>query len=377
MKIKKLLSGFLSLLLIMSIASSSVSAHTEEGEYQRMTGLVPAIKALIHKDEIMATKYIGEVSAETWSAEDEYSVDDTTVLTKESGEDFVILNITDIHFADYDERAWMAFSAIATVKRLVRRVKPDLITVTGDIVCSESSVYSIKRFTDMMNGFGIPWAPVFGNHESDGNCDINYLADIMLKSKYCLLKKGDPALGVGNYVVNIAEKDTDGKLDIVQSLIMMDTHKTHLNEAQIQWYKWATNGINEACGKAVESTVFYHIPNVEYQYAYDLAWNTETEKWNDGFDASGELNEKICCHRDEDGNPLNNGFFDAVKSVGTTKNIFCGHEHLNNFSILYEGVRLTYTLKVGRASGFQFGFNGGTVITLNDSGISFKHRYSL
>lgn len=369
---KKVISIILCAVLVFSAAGMCVSASDTAGGYVRMATFKEAIYALLNKNTILNTDYIGEPSTDVWSADDVYNLDDTFVLQKEEGKDFVILNFTDMHFADYDYRAFTAFLASATMKRLVKKVQPDLITVTGDIVCTDSTVFAVKRITDLMNSFGIPWAPVFGNHDAEGNCDANYLADIMLQSPYCLFKKGDPAMGCGNYIINICEGDK-----VVNSLIMMDTHRSHLNETQIEWYKWAAKGIQSVTGEQTETTVFYHIPNAQYQYAYDAAWDSETGTWIDGFAASGECNEKICCPRDADGNPVDNGFFAAVKEIGTTKNIFCGHEHLNNFSILYEGVRMTYTLKVGMASGFKAGFNGGTKIVISDSGVSFEHLYSL
>lgn len=337
-----------------------------------MATLKEAFYALFHMKEIKETDYIGEESTDVWSPDDEYKLENTFVLQKEEGKDFVILNFTDMHFADYDYRAFTAFLASATMKRLVKKVQPDLITVTGDIVCTDSSVFAIKRFTDLMNSFETPWAPVFGNHDAEGNCDANYLADIMMQSPYCLFGKGDPAMGCGNYIINICEGDK-----VVNSLIMMDTHRSHLNETQVEWYKWAANGIQTVTGEKTETTVFFHIPNAEYQFAYDAAWNNEKEEWREGFAASGECNEKICCPRDADGNPVPNGFFEAVKEIGTTKNIFCGHEHRNNFSIVYQDVRMTYTLKVGLASGIEPGFNGGTKIVISDAGVRNEHLYSL
>ena len=373
---KKTISVILCIAMIFSAIGTVAFAADENGGYVRMTGLRQAIFALFHKNEILNTRYEGEKSTDTWTQDDIYSLEDTFVIEKQAGEDFVILNLTDMHFADYDYRAFTAFLASATMKRLVKKVQPDLITVSGDIVCSDSTVYAIKRITDLMNSFETPWAPVFGNHDAEGNCDANYLADIMMQSPYCLFKKGDPEMGTGNYIINIRETDGDAS-KIVHSLIMMDTHGSHVNEKQIAWYKWAAEGICGITGEETESTVFFHIPCAQYQYAYDAAWDNEAKAWRDGFAASGEWNEKICCPRDADGNPVDNGFFAAVKETGTTQNIFCGHEHLNNFSIEYEGVRMTYTLKVGMASGFKPGFNGGTKIVLSDEGVDFEHLYSL
>ena len=361
---------------IMSFFSVGTAGENSEG-YEKMTGLAEAIYALFHKNEIMNTDYVGEVSTEVFDPSAEFRLEDTSVVIKEKDKDFVILNLTDIHVSDYDYRAFTAFEALATAKRLVKEVNPDLITVTGDIVCTDSTVYSIKRFTDFMDSLGVPWAPVFGNHDGEGNCDLNYLADIMLKSKYCLLKKGDPRMGCGNYVVNIAEQNNDGSLNVVQSMIFMDTHGSHVNELQIEWYKWVAQGIEKVCGKPVQTSAWMHIPMADYQFAYDIAWDGDNSRWNDGFAAYGECHEKICCHRDSEGKPIDNGLFDAMKLVGSTDFVFCGHEHMNNFSILHDGIRLTYTMKIGIGSGWQPGFDGGTVVTVADSGItSIVHKTS-
>ena len=50
---------------------------------------------------------------------------------------------------------------------------------------------------------------------------------------------------------------------------------------------------------------------------------------------------------------------------------------MNNFSVLYDAIRLTYTMKIGIASGYQPGFDGGTVVTVSDNGIiSIVHKTS-
>lgn len=362
--------------LLMAVLTLTGRGTLQTQGYERMTGLSQAVNALLNKDDIVHTAYTGRPSTETWNASDTYALGNTAVALKEEGRDFVILNLTDIHFSDYGIRAWMAFGTASTVRKLVRSVKPDLITVTGDIFCGESTVYAAGRFTDLMNSLCVPWAPVFGNHDGEANCDRNYLADTMGKSPYCLLRKGDPALGIGNYIVNVAEKNADGGLNVLHSLILMDTQNSHVNSAQIQWYRWAAEGICGAAGKPVESSVLFHIPIAEYQSAYEEARDGNDRCWRAGYDATGRRYETICCDRDEDGNPVNNGFFTAVQAAGTTKTILCGHDHMNNFSVVYRGVRLAYALKAGRASGYQPGFNGGTVLRIDSDGhLTLRHRY--
>lgn len=354
------------LFLALFMSVSQFFGLAGNSDYERMTDLKQSLQVLFNKKEVCAEYHSGTVSDYVWSENEEYKIENTIVLQKKEGKDFKILNLSDIHFSDYGYRAFLSVFNVNKMKRLVANAKPDLITVTGDIVCGDNSdYYSIQRITDLMESFGVPWAPVFGNHDDESNCDLNFLAEVMMQSPHCLMQKGDPEMGVGNYIINIAEGDK-----IVESIIMMDSHHNQPNEKQHKWYKWAYEGINRITGNSAEISLFMHIPIPEYKYAYDEAWNTAKKKWNDGYKAYGSQHESVACERDGDGNPVQRGFFDLVKASGTTKYIFCGHDHMNDYSIEYEGVRLTYTMKLGQASGFQIGFDGGTVITVGSDGIN-------
>ncbi len=339
-------------------------------DYQRQTGLSEAIDALKNKAEIIESVNTGAPANDVWNETDEFRLEDTVILKKEKDKDFVILNFSDVHFSDYDYRAWFAFEGEAAMKRLAAETNPDLITVSGDIVCGDSTLYSVKRFTDLMESFGVPWAPMFGNHDDEANCDLNYLADVMLRSPHCVMQKGDPRMGVGNYVISVCEEAAGGSLAPVEALVIMDSHHSQPDDLQQQWFSWVADGVNALSGGTAEISLMMHIPLPEYQYAYDEAWNAEKHTWNDGFHAAGALHEKICCERDGNGDPVNRGFFDVIRSKGTVKHLLCGHDHMNDFSVNYQGVQLTYMMKLGYASGFQFGFNGCTVLRVGSRGVN-------
>ena len=338
-------------------------------DYQKQTGLSEAIDALKNKTEILEMKNEGEADGRSWSPTEAFRLEDTVILKKQPGREFTILNFSDTHFSDYDYRAWFAFEGEATMRRLVAETDPDLITLSGDLVCGDSTLYSMKRLTDLLESFGVPWAPIYGNHDDEANCDLNCLADIMMRSPHCVMQKGDARMGVGNYIISVCEEAADGALTLKEALVMMDSHHTQPNDLQQQWFSWAADGVNAYSGGTAEIALMMHIPLPDYQTAYDAAWNEQKNRWNDGFAAYGALHEKICCERDADGNPVDRGFFDIIRSKGTVKHVLCGHEHMNDFSIEYEGVRLTYMMKLGYGSGFQFGFNGCTVLRVGDRGI--------
>lgn len=350
---------FIAAVLALSVAASAA------GGYVPMTGIKQAIRSWLDRDKVLSTHFAGEVSDETWGGA--FTPDDMVTLKKDRDRDFVILNLTDLHFGDYDYRRFTAWGVIFTAKQLVKRFKPDLITVSGDIVCTDSTVYSVQRFTDLMESFGVPWVPVFGNHDDEGNCDLQYLADVMRKGPHCILRKGPASMGVGNYVVGIAEDDGRGGEKLVEALVMMDSHHAACNAEQVEWFAWAAQGLRRLGGD-VEITTMMHIPLAQYQYGFDEQWDGEKKTWKSGSGAAGTCGEKVCCARDADGVPVDNGLFAQIKKAGG-RYVFCGHDHLNNFSLVYDGVRLTYMMKIGRASGFSPFLNGGTRIVVGSGGI--------
>ncbi|MBR3819261.1 MAG: metallophosphoesterase [Clostridia bacterium] len=315
-----------------------------------------------------------------WSVTDKFTVNYCAEIEKNPDEDFIILNLSDVQLKDelvYDEKGEKTAEMI---DNLVKETEPDLITLTGDNAWGTMAYIELIRQID---AYGIPWAPVMGNH--DGQCLINefWAAYLLFKAENCLFKFGPENMGYGNYIINITES---GK--IIHTLFMVDTHNNaeftledgstvsgydHLWDNQIEWYKWAVNGISEIAGKTVESSVFMHIPVYEYKDAWIKAYGSNepgTLAPEFAPEAIGVRGEDICC------SPVNNGFTTVCKELGSTKNIFAGHDHANNFQIYHEGIRLNYTLKTGYGAYYTDGLMGGTVISIDSDGAAYaEHCY--
>ncbi len=332
--------------------------------YEKRCGFKRAVETIITNKR---QKYHGEKSCDIFNGE--FNLNDAVVIKKQPGRPLKVLNITDPHFSDKDIRFLMAYTVERVFKGLVKKEKPNLITVTGDMVCAKQTDYSIDRFCDMAEGAGVPWAPVFGNHDKEANCDMNYLARQMMKCPHCVMKMNDPEMGVGNYVLLITEGDIS---DSTACFIMADSHSSQVNETQLKWISSVCKKVNELTNGKAEISVFFHIPLPEYEYFYNEAYDENKKCWKEGFSAFGEKHEKVCCEKDENGVPVQRGTFDCFKKCGISY-VFCGHEHLNNFSGIYNGIRLTYTLKIGHGSGFRPQFNGGTVITVDNGITEIKH----
>lgn len=313
-----------------------------------------------------------------WSATDEFTADYCAEIEKNPDEDFVILNLADVQLKDdlvYEEEGE---KTVQMIDDLVRKTEPDLITLTGDNAWGTVAYINLVKQID---GYGIPWAPIMGNH--DGQCCINefWAAHLLFKAENCLFEFGPEDMGYGNYIINITENG-----HIIHTLFMVDTHDgaeftledgstisgyDHLWNNQIEWYKWAVKGISEIEGHTVESSVFMHIPVYEYKDAWVAANGSEELGELDPMlapDAVGVCGESVCS------SPVNNGFFDICKELGSTKNIFAGHDHANNFQIYYEGIRLNYTLKTGYGAYYTEGLVGGTVISIDSDGSAYAEH---
>ena len=66
---------------------------------------------------------------------------------------------------------------------------------------------SFELFCDFMDSFGIPWAPVYGNHDNESRKGIDWQNARFEAAPYCLFKKGSTT-GNGNYSVLITRNGT-------------------------------------------------------------------------------------------------------------------------------------------------------------------------
>ncbi len=52
------------------------------------------------------------------------------------------------------------------------------------------------------------------------------------------------------------------------------------------------------------------------------------------------MRNKVCC------SDYPSRLFDRMLELGSTKAVFCGHDHYNNMSLEYKGIRLTYGMSI-------------------------------
>lgn len=282
---------------------------------------------------------------------------------------FSVLQVTDVHILNDEKKDTKAYK---TITAMVETANPDMIVVTGDITSEKENYTAFKSFCTFMEKFQIPWAFTYGNHEG---LDIQYepnevldpekiadkqtLNDYLESLEYCIYERGDESTdGMGNYYYTV--RDDNGKA--LTSLIFMDSNSydnendgyDHFHDNQIQWYENTVKQIakeeNDDESKVVPSLAFFHIPMQEYKTGYD-----------DGERLCGRRMEKECSPAVDD------QMFETMLELGSTKGCFVGHDHMNNYSVNYKGVRLTYGLSCDHNIYFV-PFRGGTLINIKNDG---------
>lgn len=333
-------------------------------------------------------------------------LDEDGCWTFTTDRDFKVVQLTDIHIGGglfslkKDAKAMNAVAAMITAE------KPDLVVLTGDMVYpvpfqagTFNNEISTKLLITLMEKLGVYYTVCFGNHDSEayGTHTRQQISDLWADPdlKYSLYQEGPADVdGYGNHIIKV--KNSNGL--VKNAFFMLDSHDyidgdilgiqwkyDNIHENQIQWYKNAVLSI-DAQNKTIDpkcpmfsSLAFFHIPLEEY----GMAWNefrennyqdTENVKYFDGW--YHEDDEKSYCGIYPD------NMFETMLELGSTKGIFCGHDHVNNASLEYKGIRLTYGMSIDYLAYTDLNKKGAqrgcTVITLTPDGklsVSLENYY--
>lgn len=114
----------------------------------------------------------------------------------------------------------------------------------------------------------------------------------------------------------------------------------YIHDDQVEWYASGVEQMNAEAGHTVNSLVFFHIPLQQYRTAYEL-YEAGSDEVTYFFGENGEkMIDKVCC------SDYPSSLFDRALELGSTSGFFCGHDHYNNMSLEYKGIRLTYGMSI-------------------------------
>ena len=261
------------------------------------------------------------------------------------------------------------------ITEIVEATNPDLILLTGDNVYGKfddnGSVWT--SFVSFMDGFEIPWAPIFGNHDAESAKGVDWQCEQFEKAEYCLFDQKE-LTGNGNYSVGIVQGeelkrvfymlDTNGYASASEATLANghSQREVGLGEDQIKWYTNQINNLKEFS------------PETKISMAYHIQQNAFAEAYAKyGFE-SGKQNQDINIDLLEEKEEGDFGYIGRdlkgegsyltiaeLKELGVDS-VFVGHEHCNSASVVYEGIRFQFGQKSSTYDRFNRVTETGEVI---------------
>ena len=331
-----------------------------------VTIIVGAGFLYLQRDTWYTQSYINSVPVVAHN-ESKIDYDETTgryTITKSNDGDFKILHLTDIHIGGSLYSYPKDMKALAACFAEIEHTHPDLVVVTGDM-CFPMGIMSlslnnsapVQQFAAFMRNTGIPWAFTYGNHDTEtmSTLDKTELNEVYKSLSYktsgnLLYPYVQPdIMGRNNQLIEI--RNADGSLNTGLFLIDSNAYTgeglnvyDYIHDDQVDWYAGEVARMNAEAGHTVNSMVFFHIPLQEYKTATEMYLDGSDEvKYYFGEnpgDHGGITNELVCC------SDFPSKLFDTAVSLGSTTAMFCGHDHYNNASIEYKGIRLTYGMSI-------------------------------
>lgn len=303
-------------------------------------------------------------------------------IKNEKNTSFKILQLTDINIGGSFVTKKKDELALQTIYELVKETKPDLIIVTGDIVYpvaiqsfNFNNSIPFFQFLTFMDNMNIPWSFVYGNHDTEVFATNSHTELATNLNYYSYTNSTDNVLlystkkrniyGRSNQLIEIDNYDNS----INQLLFLLDSNSyisgitddyDYIRDDQVKWYE---NELKRLSKETIlpNSMLFFHIPLVETKEAIDMMSTNENVKF-----INGTYDEEVNCSK------VKSKIFTKALELGSTKAMFYGHDHLNNISLMYQGIRLTYGMSIDYLAtpgiSDKTAQRGATLITLKEKG---------
>ncbi len=279
-----------------------------------------------------------------------------------------ILQVTDLHVGLAGKETCKSIRAICD------QFPVDLVVCTGDFYCRnglfiiEHQIHYMEKYV----GAAYPWTFAWGNHDhenfwaDDGSfsvASLDHIEQMFAECPNCLyiptreyvesypgpgpeedsrervaagplydetvpVEKYDGFYG-GNFAIEI--QDPEAERPVLDLYILNSRRWHHLPPKVMNWMR---DRVGRSGNGLIPGVCFYHVPN----YAFEEIWERQI--------ARGIKREAVC-YEYEDGRI--HEFFKSL-GPGTIKACFVGHDHVNDYAGLLDGILYAYGRKTGMGS---------------------------
>lgn len=293
-----------------------------------------------------------------------------------------------LNFSDFQETTNLNARSRVFIRKAVYASQPDLIVLTGDNIYGtkigkeSDTAPSIACYMDIFEQLGIPVAIVFGNHDNEGSA-LSKEAQMAIYNSYSVsvsYDEGSALDGCGTYNVPIYESaDSD---NIRFNLWMFDTQKSVMAQNQLDWYASQAAALRARNnGENVPAIAFQHIIVREIFYALKSASSSTTgavsNKVTGGYCVLPDTAAPGSVLRESPCPGSTFGEFAAVQEQGDVLAIVCGHDHVNQFVVPYQGIDLINTPSAGFGAYGDEDMRGARVIELDVGGTYSTHMINM
>ncbi len=272
----------------------------------------------------------------------------------DSGE-FKIVQFTDVHFKYGNPASDIALERIDEVLDIE---KPDLVVVTGDVIFSSPAEDGMRTVLEKISSHDVPFVVTFGNHDDEQGLTRAQLYDI-IRSVPGNIQPDRGDCDSPDYTLSV--KSSDGTGRDMAALYFFDSHSYSrldgvggydwLTFSQVSYYREQSAAFTAAnSGTPLPSLAFFHIPLPEYNQAAS----------SENAILIGTRMEKACAP------VLNTGMFAAMKEAGDVMGMFVGHDHDNDYTVMWHGILLGYGRYTGGNTVYNHLSNGARVIVLKE-----------
>lgn len=267
-----------------------------------------------------------------------------------------ILQITDTHFGTANEQnRWRDLQTYRTISSLLFEQRPDFIVHTGDFVNNDQGPSVGWDAVTFMNSLGIPWTHTLGNHDI-GAVSVEDYRQKMQNATFGFFDRDGQREYACRLDVVLADRPTPA-----WTLFCFDSGyakgSKHVSGGQLQWFGEQLEK-DRSRGATAPALAMIHIPVAEFHGLYQQR------------QFSGLFGENVSFESDT------GQTFQAFQQSQRVRGVFSGHDHVNDFHGLWEGIELVY----GRVTGWSGYGNlerGGRLIEIDLERQTYSHRLVL